>query len=328
MSGRGKARALVAAGAAALFLVACGGQPGEELISSTTTPYTQPPLPAEATIAPSPTPTTSADCGDPTASLRPVPADANPRPPQPSVDKIRKRGRLIVGLDTGSNLMSFRDPATGRLEGFDVDIAREVARDVLGDPEKIEYRILTSDERIEALQDSTVDIVVKTMSITCERREKIEFSSEYFTARQRILVVRGSDIRNIDDLADKRVCVANGTTSLSRIQKLQPAATVVTVPMWSDCLVVLQQGQVDAISTDDTILAGLASQDPYLDMVGSSLGTEPYGIGINAGNTDLVRFVNGTLDRIRTDGTWNSLYDRWLTMLGPTPGPPPAAYRD
>ena len=135
-------------------------------------------------------------------------------------------------------------------------------------------------------------------------------------------------VRGIDDLAGKRVCAARGTTSATRIQQLQPEATVVTVPMWSDCLVVLQQGQVDAISTDDTILAGLASQDPYLMMVGGSLGVEPYGIGVNKDNPDLVRFVNGTLDRIRSDGTWNRIYDRWLSVLGPSPGPPPAVYRD
>lgn len=318
----------VALFAAATLLTACGVDRAPDMTVQPSTAYTEPPLPAEMTIAPSPTPTAPTDCGDPTASLRPVPADADPRPPTPSVDKIRERGRLIVGLDTGSNLMSFRDPATGRLEGFDVDIAREVARDIFGDPDKIEYRILTADERITALQESTVDIVVKTLTINCERREKIEFSSKYFEALQRIQVLKGSPIRSLDDLAGKRVCAARGTTSLMRLQQVQPAATVVSVPMWSDCLVVLQQGQVDAISTDDTILAGLATQDPYLDIVGNPLGSEPYGIGINLANTDLVRFVNGTLDRIRADGTWNAIYNRWLSTLGPTPGPPPAVYRD
>lgn len=320
---------LLVCAAVTLLLSACAAETTPVLTTPSTMLSTSPPLPANATIAPSPTTTpTPVDCGDPTASLRPVPANADPRPPEPDVDKIRERGRLVVGLDTGSNLMSFRDPVTGRIEGFDVSIAREVARDLFGDPEKVEYRILTSNERIRALQDSTVDIVVKTMSMTCERRQQVEFSSEYLQAHQRVLVVKGSSIGGVEDLAGKRVCVANGTTSLARIQALQPAATLVTVPMWADCLVVLQQGQVDAISTDDTILAGLASQDPYLEIVGSYLGVEPYGIGINAANTDLVRFVNGTLERIRTDGTWNSLYDRWLSMLGPTPGPPTAVYRD
>ena len=88
----------------------------------------------------------------------------------------------------------------------------------------------------------------------------------------------------------------------------------------------LQQRQVDAVSTDDSILAGLVSQDPYLHIVGPSLNEEPYGIGINLQNTGLVRFVNGTLERIRRDGTWNTLYRKWLTVLGPAPAPPVARY--
>ena len=101
-----------------------------------------------------------------------------------------------------------------------------------------------------------------------------------------------------------------------------------TVVTWADCLVALQQHDVDAISTDDAILAGLVAQDPYLHIVGPNLAEEPYGIGINLTNTPLVRFVNATLDRIRNDGTWDTLYRRWLTVLGPAPGPPTPRYLD
>jgi polar amino acid transport system substrate-binding protein len=98
---------------------------------------------------------------------------------------------------------------------------------------------------------------------------------------------------------------------------------------WADCLVALQQRQVDAVSTDDSILAGLVSQDPYLHIVGPDLEEEPYGIGINLQNTGLVRFVNGTLERIRRDGTWYALYRKWLTAIGgPTPAPPTPRYSD
>lgn len=282
------------------------------------------PMPDGAYLAPSPTaPPPEPDCGDPTASLRPTGDDTGP-----TLDAIRARGRLVVGLDTGSNLMSYRDPATGLITGFDVDIAREIAYDLLGDRTAVDFRILSSEEREQALEDGLVDIVAKTMSITCERREHVDFSTVYFRAQQRILVVRGSDITDVPDLAGRRVCIARGTTSLARMQQVQPAASILTVPTWADCLVVLQQRQVDAVSTDDTILAGLASQDPYLELVGRSLGAEPYGIGITLGNDDLVRFVNGTLARIRADGTWAELYDRYLSVLGPTPAPPTATYSD
>lgn len=294
--------------------------------------YTEPPLPDGAgPAATSPEPSSpDPQCDRPTASLRPTPPGAAGQnaPPMPTVEAIKERGRLIVGLDAGSNLFSFRDPMTGKLVGFDVDIAREISRDLFGDPDRVDFRILSSAERIEGLQDSTVDIVVKTMTITCARKEDVSFSTVYFQAQQRVLAVKGSGINGVADLADKRVCAVDGTTSLRRLQRIVPTAQIVTASMWSDCLVVLQQRQVDAISTDDAILAGLASQDPYLEMVGASLSPEPYGVGIKKESEDLVRFVNGTLERVRSDGTWNRLYDKWLTVMGTSPGPPAPTYVD
>ncbi|GGN72198.1 glutamate ABC transporter substrate-binding protein [Nocardia rhizosphaerihabitans] len=287
--------------------------------------YSEPPLPAKAipigTDTPLPTPEDK-QCGDPTASLRPSTSGG------PTVDAIRARGRLIVGLDAGSNLFSFRDPLTGRIVGFDADIAREIARDLLGNPDLIEYRSLASEERERALREHTVDLIAKTMTITCERKERVAFSTVYLRADQRVLAVKNSGINGLADLAGKRVCVARGTTSLDHIRRDQPAATILTVPTWADCLVVLQQRQVDAVSTDDAILAGLAAQDPYTEVVGESISAEPYGIGIPKGDDDLVRFVNATLERIRNDGTWVRIHRRWLASLGETPSPPAPTYRD
>jgi polar amino acid transport system substrate-binding protein len=96
----------------------------------------------------------------------------------------------------------------------------------------------------------------------------------------------------------------------------------------SDCLVLLQLGKVDAISSDDTILAGLSEQDPRTTIVGEPLNSELYGVAINRGALDLVRFVNGVLERRRSDGTWAASYGRWLGILGPAPSPPEPRYRD
>jgi polar amino acid transport system substrate-binding protein len=278
-------------------------------------------LPAGAPQPPDPA---ENDC-DRTASLRPFPTKAAA---DAAVASIRQRGRLLVGLDIGSNLFSFRDPITGEITGFDVDIAGEVARDIFGTPSAVEYRILSSADRITALQKNTVDIVVKTMTITCQRRKQVNFSTVYFTAFQRILAARDSKITTPADLSGKRVCVARGTTSLRRVQEISPPPVVITVVSWADCLVALQQGEADAISTDDSILAGLMAQDPYLHIVGPTMAEQPYGIGINLTNTALVRFVNGTLERIRNDGTWDTLYRKWLTVLGPAPTPPVPRYAD
>lgn len=334
--GRRILAAAVVCAALAGLLSGCGGPDDVSTATGSTQPTTttvaanpegtDAPLPEGAAVAPSPTAEpAAAQCSNPTASLRPFPEGA---PPSPTLDRIRARGRLVVGLDTGSNLFSFRDPLTGSIEGFDADIAREVARDLLGDPNLVEFRILPYADRLPAVQDSLVDLVVNTMTVNCERREQVDFSAVYFQAKQRILAAQGSGIHSVADLAGRRVCTAAGSTSLTHLQQAEPDAIVLTVPSWSDCLVVLQQGQVDAVTSDDSILAGLASQDPYLQIVGDSLSPEPYGIGINKDDPDLVRLVNASLERMRQDGTWSRIYDRWLGVLGPSPGPPVPDYQD
>src|SRR6478735_1008276 len=180
---------------------------------------------------------TNDDCNL-TASLRPF---SDRSKADDAVSTIKARGRLIVGLDIGSNLFSFRDPITGEITGFDVDIAGEVARDIFGTPSQVEYRILSSADRIEALENNQVDIVVKTMSITCERRKQVDFSTEYLSANQRILAPRDSTIIEAGDLSGKRVCAVKGTTSRKRIQQIQPPVNLVDVVTWADCLVALQQ---------------------------------------------------------------------------------------
>lgn len=344
MSGRGHVRGLVG-GALVAALVAAGACGVDDAGTATDPAETTStsanavdagipevaavmPLPAGAVIStgiPSDLPAKDESC-DPLPSLRP-----DDKPPAERVPKILERGRLIVGLDQGSNLFSFRDPGTGELTGFDVELAREIATDIFGDPRQVEFRSLTSANRIKALEDDEVDLVIRSMSITCERRERVTFSVPYFQAYQRVLAVRGSGIENLEDLEGKRVCVASGTTSGAQLWQELDRITVLSVNTWADCLVAIQQDQVDAITTDDAILVGITAQDPYLQIVGPQLNAEPYGVGIAKStpqnNTDgLVRQVNSTLERIRNDGTWNRMYSTWLSGLGSSPGMPQPIY--
>ena len=325
MMRRPRIRRACGALAAAMLLAGCSHA---ESLKVATVPTLPPPTPVGMEEMPAETPLpqddASADCNA-TASLRPFATKAEA---DAAVADIRARGRLVVGLDIGSNLFSFRDPITGEITGFDVDIAGEIARDIFGAPTHVEYRILSAAERVTALQNSAVDVVVKTMTITCDRRKLVNFSTVYLDANQRILAPRDSLIARVSDLSGKRVCVARGTTSLHRIRQINPAPVIVSVVNWADCLVAMQQREIDAVSTDDSILAGLVEEDPDLHIVGPNMAYQPYGVGINLNNTGLVRFVNGTLERIRTDGTWNTLYRKWLAVLGPAPLPPRPRYVD
>lgn len=310
-----------AGGALVLTAVIAAGCSTEQPLVEVSPSLTTVPLPSGAAEVPH-VPGVAVENCDATASLRPS------TEPGPTVQAIRKRGRLVAGVDQSTNLFSFRDPVSGELQGFDVDIAREVARDLVGSPDAVEFRLLTSPERISALQDGRVDIVIKAMTITCARAEQIAFSTVYFDASQRLLVPKDSPIRGPADLAGKRVCSQVDTTSLATVSRVAPSAILLAVRNWDDCLVALQQGQADAVSTDNSILAGMAVQDPGVHLVGPSLEAEPYGIGVNKSQDDLVRAVNAALERIRRDGTWSSLYRKWLTVLGSPPSPPQPTYRD
>jgi polar amino acid transport system substrate-binding protein len=224
-------------------------------------------------------------------------------------------------------LLAARNPISGRIEGFDVDLARQVAKAIFGDPDKIQRRVVTTAERIPVLQDGSVDLVISAMTINCARWQQIAFSAEYYRAGQKVLVQLGSKATSLDDLSGQRVCAPAGSTSLDKLKTSFPEVKVVTAATHTGCLVKFQQGQTDAITGDDTVLAGLAAQDPYATVVGAPFTSEPYGIGAPAGSTDLVRYVNAVLAQTISDGSWKASYNRWLApALGPAPTPPTPVY--
>jgi polar amino acid transport system substrate-binding protein len=297
------------------------------------TPTAVQPLPQDAkevrTLA---EPSVDNSC-NPTASYRPngpLPAPGDFAPGS-LLAKIHQRGRLIVGVDQNTYKFAYRDSETGQIEGFALDIAKEIAKAVFGDPNKIQLRVLTSAQRVPAVEKGDVDLVVHTMTANCERWQKVDFSTVYYEAKQKVLVKKDSDYSGLGSLAGKRVCATEGSTSLARIVNLDvdPKPVGVQVAGWTDCLVMLQQNQVYAVSTDDTILAGLAAQDPFTKVTNDEIAKEPYGIAMPKNNQDFVRFVNAVLQKIESDGTWTGYYNTWLQPLLDAPATlPPVAYRD
>jgi len=265
---------------------------------------------------------------DPRASYRPGALPAPGQMPGGTMKAIQDRGKLIAGVDQNTFLFGFRNPTTGALEGFDIDRVHEIAAAIFGDPNKVQFKVVTSNDRINALVKGDVDVVVRTMTANCARWQQINFSVTYYTAAQRLLVDRSSDVTSLDQLGGKKVCAAKGSTSITTIKEHPAKPIPVQVDNWSDCLIMLQQGQVAAVSTDDTILSGMVAQDPNVKLVGAKLTQEPYGIGIPKANVDMVRFVNGVVAKSIADGSWQASYNRWLGLTGEPGAPPAPAYLD
>jgi len=260
---------------------------------------------------------------DPTASLRPA---GPPRvSPGSFMAKIRARGYLIAGVDSGTFDFGFLNPFSGQFEGFDIDMLHAVAKAIFGDPNRIEFKSITDAQRKPALRSGSVDIVAHTMIITCDRLKTADFSTVYIDTSQRVLVAKNSPAKSLADLGGQKVCATKGSISLARVATAPSHPIPVAVPYWTDCLVLLQQGDVAAISTDAAILTGLTGQDPETKLVGPQFTNDPYGLGIPKRHPDLVRFVNAVLAQMRADGQWAASYAHWFGS--PAPAPPEARYQ-
>lgn len=238
-----------------------------------------------------------------------------------TVQEIRERGRIIAGVSADSYLLGSNNPLTGNIEGFDIDMVNAIARAIWGTATNhVQLRVITAADRIRLLQENEVDIVARNMTMTCDRWKDVGFSAEYYEAGQKILVRKdlANEVDGPEDLDGLRVCAPNGTTSLQNLVDQAPEAEVVTAVNHTECLAKLQAGEADAITGDDTVLAGLAAQDPYAVVPEQDAFTaEPYGIAVNQNHQDLARFINAVLEEMRANGDWQDSYDKWL---GPTLG--------
>ncbi|WP_406386723.1 glutamate ABC transporter substrate-binding protein [Streptomyces sp. NBC_00211] len=246
-------------------------------------------------------------------------------PQSPTWEKAKKRGHLVVGAKEDQPYMGEKDPASGRYSGFDVEIAKMMSASLGFDPKTIEFKTIASANRETALQNGQIDYYVGTYTINDNRKKQVGFAGPYFMAGQSLLVRKDEqDIKGPEDLAGKRVCSAAGSTPYQRLQKDYPRAVLVAYDTYSVCVDNLLTYQVDAVSTDDSILLGYAAKVPdELKVVGKPFSQEPYGIGVPRGDNALRFALDDALAEHEENGDWKKAYEATLGLSGvPAPKPP------
>ncbi|HDR7597498.1 MULTISPECIES: glutamine ABC transporter substrate-binding protein GlnH [Bacillus cereus group] len=229
------------------------------------------------------------------------------------VEQIKKRGKLVVGVKNDTNLFGLKNPSTGQVEGFDIDIAKALAKKILGDEKKLELKEVTSKTRIPMLKNGDIDAIIATMTITEERKKEVDFSDVYFKAGQSLLVKKGSNIKNIDDVKQGvKVLAVKGSTSTNNIRQKSPEATVLEFENYSEAFTALKAGKGDVLTTDNAILYGMAKQDSNYEVVGKKFTDEPYGIAVRKGADDLTKEVNSLLKDMNANGEYDKLYEKWI----------------
>jgi ABC-type amino acid transport substrate-binding protein len=228
-----------------------------------------------------------------------------------ALDDVKKRGKLVAGVKTDFPPFGYVD-AQGKNLGFDVELGHLFAQALFGDPNKVEFVAVTSGNRIPFLQSGKIDIILATVTITDERRQVVEFSDPYFLSGSLILVPKASSIKDVKDLNGKTVAVIQGAIQDQDVAQLAPQANRVKFGKVSEAVLAVKGGRADAYVHDDVLLLSLVRDNPELAIVGKPFIPRPYGIAVRKGDTEFINWVNGQLQKMRADGTYDRLWKKYF----------------
>ena len=249
-----------------------------------------------------------------------------------SLRRIQDRGKLTVGVKYDVPTFGYLNPRNNQLEGLDIDLAKAIAREVLGSESAVDFKQAVSADRIPFLTTGQVDLILSTMTANEDRAQQIDFTDAYYVAGQSLLVKKDSTLKGINDLAGKTVCSVSGSTSEANIRQKAPQAQVVLFGSYSECLPAIDAGRADALSTDDSILLGFAYQSPdKYKLVGGQFTIEPYAGGVAKNNPELLTAIDDAIRKIKSSGEWKQIYDKNLTKttgVAVPKDPPPVAWQD
>ena len=247
-----------------------------------------------------------------------------------TLEAIKKKGKITIGVKYDVPLIGLKNPVTGDLNGFDIEMSRIIARAIFGtDKGKIEFVEAISANRIPFIKDSKVDLILSTFSITDARKKEVDMAGPYYVAGQDLLIykIEADQIKSAADLNGRKVCAQTGSTSIANIKTAAPKATVLDLPTTANCVEALKDGRVDAVSTDDTLLAGFAEKNPQLTLVGKQFSVERYGVGLKFGDKEFRSYLNDIIEASFKDGSWKKAVESTIGVGGIKVGSTPTVDR-
>lgn len=237
--------------------------------------------------------------------------------------RLAADGKITIGTKFDQPLFGLMG-ASGKPEGFDVQIGTIIAGELGIAPENIEWVETVSQNREPFIQNGQVDLVIATYTINDKRKEVVDFAGPYYVAGQSFLVPAGNPKGLTSDpkqVGDAKICTVTGSTSEKNIR--EHTENVLTVDKYSDCLEPIRTGQADALTTDNVILAGLVAQNgSEFEVVSGTFTEEPYGIGLKKGDEEFRSFVNDTLEAAFEDGRWEQAWTSTAGTVLETPAAP------
>jgi polar amino acid transport system substrate-binding protein len=239
------------------------------------------------------------------------------------IDHIKRRNEIVIGVSYNAFPFGFKPSDTDPVQGFDVDIGKEIAKAIFGDRGRARFVQVEGKDRFspDYLQKNGVDIVIATMSInvvTDARHKTMAFSEPYYTAGQRIVALKDSAIFGASDLAGKYVCVGKGENDANLRGAAREVKSIPVRNTKRECLDDLQKGAIDAISSDEWVSLSIMKEDPNLELKGSPITTDPYGIAVRKDTKNywsLLNFINAELTKMKNDGRWEGIYNTHIRPL-------------
>lgn len=232
---------------------------------------------------------------------------------QDILERAETSNKIIWGVKNDTRLFGLMNIETREVEGFDIDIAKALTKEILGETGEAEFIEVTSKTRIPLLKNGNIDAIIATMTISDERKKVVDFSDVYFAAGQSLLVKKGSPIKGIESLDETTTVLAvKGSTSAVNIREKAPKAKILELENYAEAFTALQSGQGDAMTTDNSILLGMAEENPDFILAGDIFTDEPYGIAINKGQESFVKAVNTALATIQKNGVYDEIFTKWF----------------